>query len=56
MSLLWLAILLLIIGLISLVALVIQTEYGTKTSVPFSIIMILITSISLGFSIHIFLV
>jgi len=55
MTLIWLAWILIIIGLISLISLVIHVEFGREISIPFSVIMVLITSISLGFGIHIFI-
>jgi hypothetical protein len=47
---------LIIIGIIAAGGLVIYTEYGRDVSVPFSVTMLIIASISIGFSIHFFLI
>jgi hypothetical protein len=47
---------LIVIGIISAVALVIYTEYGRDVSVPFSVTMLIIASVCIGFSIHFFLI
>jgi cell division protein FtsX len=38
------------------IALVIYTEFGRDVSIPFSVIMILVASLCIGFSIHMFLI
>ncbi|MFX1467404.1 MAG: hypothetical protein ACFFB8_01975 [Promethearchaeota archaeon] len=42
----------LIIGLVSLTALVLYTKYGREVSVRLSVISIVVTSIFLGFAFH----
>ncbi|MHA1340717.1 MAG: hypothetical protein ACTSRZ_11360 [Promethearchaeota archaeon] len=55
MALIWLAWILIIIGIATLAALIIHVEFGREISIPFSVIMVIIASFSLGFGIHIFL-
>ncbi|MBD3352269.1 MAG: hypothetical protein GF364_12350 [Candidatus Lokiarchaeota archaeon] len=56
MALLWLAWILVIVGIIAVVALVVYTEFGRDPSIPLSILLIIIASVALGFSIHLFLI
>ncbi|MFW9876391.1 MAG: hypothetical protein ACFFG0_25125 [Candidatus Thorarchaeota archaeon] len=55
LTLLVLAWLFLIIGLVALTILVVYTRYGREKSVQLSVVSIIIASIFLGFSIHFFL-
>ncbi len=48
--------LLIIFGVLAAIALVIYTEFGRDVSIPFSAIMILVASLCIGFSIHMFLI
>ncbi len=48
--------LLIIFGVLAAIALVIYTEFGRDVSIPFSVIMILVASLCIGFSIHLFLI
>lgn len=48
--------LLIIFGILAAIGLVIYTEFGRDVSIPFSVSMILIAAICIGFSIHLFLI
>ena len=48
--------LLIVFGVLAAIALVIYTEFGRDVSIPFSVVMIVVTSLCIGFSIHMFLV
>ncbi|MHA1453954.1 MAG: hypothetical protein ACTSRD_13925 [Promethearchaeota archaeon] len=48
--------LLIIFGVLAAIALVIYTEFGRDVSIPFSVIMILVAALCIGFSIHMFLI
>ncbi|MCP4764579.1 MAG: hypothetical protein GY870_22580 [archaeon] len=50
------AILLLILGLFAATAFIIYSRFGRDVSIPFSVLMIIIASISLGISTHLFLI
>ena len=47
---------LIVIGVLAAIALIGFTEFGRDVSIPFTAIMIVISSLCIGFSIHMFLI
>ncbi len=47
---------LIVVGVLAAIALIGYTEFGRDVSIPFSVVMIIIASLCIGFSIHMFLV